>query len=202
MKNVALLLSLFAVAGCTVESGTSRSSEPAELPDQKTVTPAPGSGSSSEPGAPPQFELPSWQREDVQPESARFGQTYGLEAFRGKAVVVTLLEGHCPFCQSNSVVAQQLQDELTTQGLDVQIVVLGDANATQFASRVKLPIFKDADGSAWDAMRPNASKHDTFVFGPDGKRTYFLQGTYQGEPAKWRSEIGAEVRKVAPQRAR
>ena len=200
MKKVSLFVSLLVVAGCSVESGTSRSSEPAELPEQKAVAPAPGNTES--PGAAPQFELPTWQREDVQPQSARFGQTYGLEQFRGRAVVVTLLEGHCPFCRSNSLVAQELQDELTAEGLDAQIIVLGDAYASEFASRVKLPIFKDADGSAWDAMRPNASKHDTFVFGPDGKRTYFLQGTYQGEPAKWRTEIGAEVRKVAAQRPR
>lgn len=36
---------------------------------------------------------PGWQLEDVQPQSARFGQTYGLSAFSGRPVVVVLLEG-------------------------------------------------------------------------------------------------------------
>jgi hypothetical protein len=37
--------------------------------------------------------LPTWALEDVQPESPRAGQTYGLDAFAGKTVVVALLEG-------------------------------------------------------------------------------------------------------------
>jgi hypothetical protein len=37
--------------------------------------------------------LPTWMLEDVQPQSPRFGQTYGLEAFSGSHVVVTLVEG-------------------------------------------------------------------------------------------------------------
>ena len=37
--------------------------------------------------------VPTWQLEDVQPQSPRTGQTYGLEAFSGRIVVVTLVEG-------------------------------------------------------------------------------------------------------------
>jgi hypothetical protein len=37
--------------------------------------------------------LPTWMLEDVQPESMRFGQTYGLDVFSGSTVVVTLVEG-------------------------------------------------------------------------------------------------------------
>lgn len=37
--------------------------------------------------------LPLWQLEDVQPQSPRTGQTYGLDTFAGKVVVVSLLEG-------------------------------------------------------------------------------------------------------------
>ena len=37
--------------------------------------------------------LPSWMLEDVQPVSPRTGQTYGLQTFSNKVVVVTLLEG-------------------------------------------------------------------------------------------------------------
>ncbi len=35
--------------------------------------------------------FPTWQLKDFQPKSARFGQTYGLEAFKGKVTVVALL---------------------------------------------------------------------------------------------------------------
>jgi hypothetical protein len=36
---------------------------------------------------------PTWMLEDVQPESPRVGQTYGLDTFGNKTVVVVLLEG-------------------------------------------------------------------------------------------------------------
>jgi hypothetical protein len=35
--------------------------------------------------------MPTWQLVDFQPKSAKFNQTYGLEAFKGKVTVVTLL---------------------------------------------------------------------------------------------------------------
>ena len=37
--------------------------------------------------------LPTWQLEDIQPLSPRTGQTYGLDAFTGHVVVVTLVAG-------------------------------------------------------------------------------------------------------------
>ena len=55
--------------------------------------------SSSPPGSgepPPDVDssqLPAWTLEDIQPESPRAGQTYGLETFSGQIVVVTLLAG-------------------------------------------------------------------------------------------------------------
>ncbi len=45
----------------------------------------------SPPGTPQR--LPTWMLEDVQPESPRVGQTYGLDTFADKTVVVLLLEG-------------------------------------------------------------------------------------------------------------
>jgi hypothetical protein len=38
-------------------------------------------------------QLPSWMLEDVQPNSPRTGQTYGLNEFLGRTLVVTLVEG-------------------------------------------------------------------------------------------------------------
>lgn len=38
--------------------------------------------------------LPTWMLEDIQPASPRVGQTYGLDSFSGKVVVVTLVEGY------------------------------------------------------------------------------------------------------------
>jgi hypothetical protein len=156
-----------------------------------------GSGETGEGTTGTQYALPKWEREDVQPKSARTGQVYGLEAFRGKTIVVTLFEGFCTFCKSNSLLAEELQNELAAEGLDVVSAILADPNASEFASRVSFPIFRDADGSAWKEMRPQAIKHDTFVFGPDGKRTFFLAGSSQGDPANWKTTVGSAVREVA-----
>lgn len=37
--------------------------------------------------------LPRWSLEDIQPASPRVGQTYGLDVFTNKIIVVSLLEG-------------------------------------------------------------------------------------------------------------
>lgn len=37
--------------------------------------------------------LPTWMLEDVQPDSPRAGQTYGLATFGQKIIIVSLLEG-------------------------------------------------------------------------------------------------------------
>jgi hypothetical protein len=37
--------------------------------------------------------LPTWRLEDIQPASPRAGQTYGLDAFAGQTIVVTLVQG-------------------------------------------------------------------------------------------------------------
>lgn len=39
-------------------------------------------------------EFPAWLLEDVQPQSPRAGQTYGLQAFLGRPLVVMLLQGY------------------------------------------------------------------------------------------------------------
>lgn len=54
---------------------------------------APGNAFDGAPGDAAQVTLPTWMLEDVQPQSPRAGQIYGLDAFAGKIVVVTLLEG-------------------------------------------------------------------------------------------------------------
>lgn len=204
-----------ALAGCNYQTGGTKDDE-LGIPEQaKSGTPTPGgagasssSGSSTAPGQPgapsapgESFVLPSWMREDVQPKSAKFAQTYGLDHYAGKTIAVVLLEGYCPYCRSNSVVAQELQDKLDAEGLDVQIVILGDAQASELAAKVSLPTFKDSGGVAWDEMRKGAKKHDTFVFGPNGQRTYFWLGSYTGDPARWTEEVGSEIRKVAKPRS-
>jgi hypothetical protein len=75
MKTLSLALVLAVGCGSGPEVG--------DDPDAAPVTDVPGNV-----GA-----LPRWQLEDVQPGSPRVGQTYGLDTFNDKIIVVTLLEG-------------------------------------------------------------------------------------------------------------
>ena len=48
-----------------------------------------GEPQGNEPGA----KAPGFQLEDFQPESARFGETYGLDEFRGSVLFLPLYAG-------------------------------------------------------------------------------------------------------------
>lgn len=59
----------------------------ADTAESDTADTAPDALAANQPGAP----FPLWQLQDKQPQSAKFGQTYGLAAFAGKATLVSLL---------------------------------------------------------------------------------------------------------------
>jgi hypothetical protein len=205
-----MLLAVFLLScGPAPEGAANQPTLPVQerLPGADAGTPAAAQdgGSAVDAGSPApvdQFVYPTWEREDVQPQSRRFGQVYGLEAYRGRAVVVVLLEGFCTFCQGNVVIAEQLQTQLKAERRDIDVVVLGDANADEFVRRTALPLFRDGTPGrqAWQAMRSGASKHDTFVFAPNGERTFFWAGSYTGDANRWTTEVGAAARAVAPAR--
>ncbi len=81
----------------------------------------------------------------------------------------------------------------------MQFVVVSDSNASDFVSRVTMPIFRDpsAGRDAWFAFDPTALKHDTFIFDAQGQRvkTLKLNG---GLAATWRSDVAAAVRALPP----
>lgn len=168
----ALLMSLALVACGTAEPVTPQG--PESLPEQQRVEPAAqteeGPSAETPAAAEERFTLPEWQLEDVQPASERFGERYGLQAFYGTTFVVVLLEGFCPFCRSNSVVASDVRAELRDDTVGRQ---------------------------AWQSLRAGASKHDTFVFAPSGERKRFIQGSYTGDADRWRSEVTEAVRAIS-----
>ena len=62
--------------------------------DTQSAVDAPRNGLDAKLGdAPRAAVLPTWKLKDVQPLSPKTGQTYGLDTFNDKIVVVTLLEG-------------------------------------------------------------------------------------------------------------
>lgn len=203
MNRLALIVVL---AGCGMEP------EPGLVPDAGIGLPPPvlldagtephdaGTEPSDAGAQPASYAYPAWERTDIQPNSPRAQQTYGLEAFRGRTLVVVLLEGYCPYCQSNAKVAEQLHAALKAEKRDVEILVLADNAADQYVGKIGLRIFHDnlAGRPAWQAMRSGAYKHDTFVFAPNGLRTYFWEGSYTGDAARWTQDVGAAVRAIAP----
>ncbi len=89
--------------------------------------------------------------------------------------------------------------ELKNEGRTAQFVVVSDSNASDFVSRVTMPIFKDpsAGRAAWFELDASALKHDTFVFDAQGRRvaTLKLNG---GLSSTWRADVAAAVRALPP----
>ena len=136
-------------------------------------------------------DLPAWQLEDIQPKSDRFGQTYALEAYRGKTLVVALFAGWCPYCQRQAKDLDALGAELRAEGVDLQLVAVNATSASSQKDQESLLYLKDADGmiltddqgqpvsrctypvfqdtsatDAWGMM--GGGKDDLFVYTPDG----------------------------------
>ena len=86
-----------------------------------------------------------------------------------------------------------LSDELKGQGYDVQFVLLSDSNATDFSTRVSVPIFRDPTGTrdAWNQMEAGALKHDTFVFTRQGVRARYREAS--AGLSSWADDVRAEV---------
>lgn len=86
-----------------------------------------------------------------------------------------------------------LANDLVAEGYSAQFVVLSDSNATDYVSRVSVPIFRDKSTNldSWTEMAQTAAKHDTFVFAANGERTLYRRYT-EGLP-NWASDIRAAV---------
>src|SRR3970040_2003947 len=70
----------------------------------------------NEPGAP----APAWALQDFQPLSERFGQVYGLDAFRGSVVLVALYAGWCNTCQGAAYQLNDLVKQWQAEGLNLR----------------------------------------------------------------------------------
>jgi len=128
----------------------------------------------NEPGAP----APRWQLEDVQPMSERFGQVYGLEAFRGSVVLIALYAGWCNTCVGVAPMLSDLVAQFTAEGLNVRTLSVNAANAR--ADQQSLidvwphPLFQDTpEIDAWGQHA--GTKDDMIVYTPDGVLSAFLR---------------------------
>lgn len=121
---------------------------------------------------------PDYALEDVQPQSGRFGETYGLEGFAGRVTVVAIVASWCSFCQSQVQQLEGMGVDLSLEGLAVNMVAVNqiDAESTvdNFIERCSFPILQDVEAvNAWAAH--DGKKDDIAIYGPDGVLIEFIR---------------------------
>jgi thiol-disulfide isomerase/thioredoxin len=119
----------------------------------------------------PGAAAPMWSLEDFQPRSGRFGQSYGLEVFEGKVVLVAMLASWCPYCQQQAELMEGLRDALRDEGLDVEFVAVNAANASDtqenFVELCSFPLLQDTEeDGVWGLHE--SGKDDFLIYRPDG----------------------------------
>lgn len=103
-------------------------------------------------------DFPKWELPDINPGSAGYNTTYGLDAFKGKKVVVALVSDWCNSCRSQAQLMQTLQDKANATGHgDTVMIVINDKQKSNPADILKMvktiPVFQDdATVDAWAKM--------------------------------------------------
>jgi peroxiredoxin len=172
-RHTLAFLFALAVAAC----GGTQATSPGDAGGDRAATPKPQDCTTTLLPTCPTAPAPAWQLYDFQPKSAGFQQTYGLERFKGKVVLVGLLAAWCPFCQSQIAKMEELLAELTAMGKDVAFVVVNSADAEpqqqNFVDRASFPLFQDTQAvNAWKLQ--GGAKDDFYVYGRDGKLAQYL----------------------------
>ncbi|MBM4343278.1 MAG: redoxin domain-containing protein [Deltaproteobacteria bacterium] len=109
-------------------------------------------------------DYPKWELQDINPGSKGANNTYGLDAFKGKKVVVALVSDWCASCISQTKLMQKLQDKYDAAGKNAQMIVINDKKTNDKTKLTKevttIPIFQDVAGvDAWAKMdAPHAGK--------------------------------------------
>jgi peroxiredoxin len=114
---------------------------------------------------------PAFQLEDFQPQSARFGEVYGMEEFRGSVLLMPLFAAWCPDCVGCARLLNGLYQEWLAEGLNVRIMSINSVDGR--SSRHKLveacafPLLQDtAEAGAWEKLR--GGRDDHYVFTANG----------------------------------
>ena len=117
----------------------------------------------NEPGAP----APSFSLEDFQPQSARFGESYGTEEFKGSVLLLPLFAGWCPHCVGFAVLLDGLYQEWRSDGLNVRVMSINSIDARSSRQRLidacSFPLLQDTnEAKAWDKLL--GSKDDQYIY--------------------------------------
>lgn len=134
---------------------------------------------------------PSWTLEDIQPQSARFGERYGLDELvsegEGRHVFVALLVGWCPYCRAQAIALEEIRQQAEFSG-KIEFVVLHGESANNADDQKGMLFLEDGttprhgmitfqDVASVDAWGLHGGKKDDFfIYGPDGTLERHLPG--------------------------
>lgn len=121
----------------------------------------------NEPGA----SAPSFALEDFQPQSARFGESYGTEEFKGSVLLLPLFAAWCPDCVGCAVLLDKLYQEWLDDGLNVRIMSInsidGRSSRQKLINACSFPLLQDTkEAKVWDTLL--GSKDDHYIYTAEG----------------------------------
>ena len=135
-------------------------------------------GCGSEPAAnEPGAAQPGFQLEDFQPQSARFGETYGLDEFRGSVLLLPLYAGWCDTCIGCCDILDDVYKDWQAEGLNVRVAAINPINAKSdqryLVEVCEFPLLQDTEEArAWDALL--GTRDDTYVYDAQGVLRTFI----------------------------
>jgi thiol-disulfide isomerase/thioredoxin len=126
-----------------------------------------------EPGA----SEPGFKLDDFQPKSSRFGETYGLDEFRGSVLVLPLYAGWCDTCIGCCTILNDVYKEWQADGLNVRVAAINPINALPHQKYLvevcDFPLLQDTEEArAWDALM--GSRDDTYFYDAQGILSKFI----------------------------
>jgi len=126
-----------------------------------------GDRANNEPGAP----APAFALEDFQPVSTRFGESYGIEAFKGSVLLMPLFAAWCPDCVGCAVLLDGLYQGWLDDGLNVRVMSInsidGRSSRQKLIDACSFPLLQDTgDAKVWDDLL--GSKDDHYIYTADG----------------------------------
>ncbi|HKY35703.1 MAG TPA: redoxin domain-containing protein [Polyangiaceae bacterium] len=128
---------------------------------------------SNEPGA----KAPGFRLEDFQPASPRFGETYGLDEFRGSVLFLPLYAGWCNTCIGCATILNRVYKEWQSEGLNVRVAAINPSNAIPHQRYLvdvcDYSLLQDTEATgAWDALL--GTKDDHYIYDADGVLRRFV----------------------------
>lgn len=127
----------------------------------------------NEPGA----SQPDFKLKDFQPASPRFGETYGLDEFRGSVLLMPLYAGWCDTCIGCANILNDVYKEWQAEGLNVRVAAINPINALPHQKYLvevcDYPLFQDTEEArAWDTLL--GTRDDTYFYDAKGILSGFI----------------------------